>query len=220
MNRRKELQEALLTAVNNHAWPACTEICFRILYGLPAGMQTAFAVQALNGYLPVMEQKWPGIAWPAQLLEQPSAWLQQYGNGLPEVPDFEQPDDLAFTLGLDALLLAEAYKNDALLLTANSACALHSGVSAVMIHIWLNNDTEAYEQWQRTENITGRGMYDNEKANKAAAQQWQKLYSWLEAAEPGNYPDDVPPAALEQAYDIWNRNEGLPLTPKYKQHRG
>ncbi|MGH9765832.1 MAG: hypothetical protein ACREAB_00225 [Blastocatellia bacterium] len=213
MERSKELLQLLAQQIAEHHWVPCSELYFRVTYGLPGGMQIDLARLAINGYLPIFEKKWPAVKWPRQLLQDVEQWVGQYGRQLPDEPDDPDPADAAFLSSLDGLLLAASYRGDPFTLTSSCASAINSAINARQSNVWMADDPEGVEMWKTQQYFPGRSVIENVAAIAVAEREWKKVAEWLEERQVWNIPEEADEEEIEKALARWKEHEMLPVVP-------
>lgn len=115
--------------------------CFEILYGLPAEVQLALAVEAMRRYLPLHEQAHPDNRDARRALDDVAAWHRGHGRAVP-LAETEAFADAAFVMAFDGLLLAYAFQDDAYTLTAGCAYAIRMAIDAQADTAWIADAPE------------------------------------------------------------------------------
>lgn len=145
-DRRKillsKLEEAAATAAPERLEADGKVICFQILYGLPREFQIRAACFMMQRYLPIFEEKMPGVSWPRRLLEDVDEWARTE-LGVPESPDGADAADLGYALTFACLLTANSYRDEPVCLTAETCGILEDAASTRARHVWLADDPEA-----------------------------------------------------------------------------
>ena len=215
MNRRKEQIEALLKHAAEHDWQSCREALFRVLYdGLPANVQLSLAGFAIQRFLPIFENKWPNITWPATLLRDPSEWLTRHGRSLPDEPPDPDPADAAFIFTFDALLLASNYQTDALILTSSCAAAVGSAINARQCAVWMADDPEGVAMWRRQGYFPGRSLAQSKPAIAVAEREWEATAVWLSARTEWIEAEAAPAEEIERNLARWREHEMSLIVPR------
>jgi hypothetical protein len=214
-SRRRQLLSELETMADANDRRA-TDVCFRILYGLPSPTQTAVAIFTLQRFLPIFERRRPGIGEPGELLSNPQAWVGLHGRMFPVEPGGQA--ESAFTFAIDALLLALAYPEDAFTLTSSSTCAVEHAISARASYVWAADDPEAAELLELGAEKARvlpkeRSLLENPAARAVTRREWMEVARWLRRPEVLDAPDVADPADVEAALRRWDEIEHLILVP-------
>lgn len=213
MERRQILIESLLQRKADHDLQGCCEIAFRILYGLPVGMQLSLSRLVIKRYLQIFQRKWPAIVWPAQLLSDLDGWLIIHGRSVLSEPNNPDPADSAFLFSIDALLLAASYPNDQLILTSSCIAGICSGINAMQCNVWIADDPEGVEMWRQQGYFPGRSVSENRPAIAVAEREWEEIAKWFINEEVWRYPGEFTIEEIERALVLWKENEMLLILP-------
>ena len=214
MERRKGWLQSLTQQIVEHNWERCSELYFRITYGLPAPLQTSLASLAINAYLPIFERKWPTQKWPRQLLEDVEQWVKEHGRQVPDEPDDADPADAPFLFSLDGILLAASYPDAPFTVTSACAAAVDSAINARQTNVWMADDPEAVEMWRNQEYLIGRSVTDNAAAIAVQEREWRRVAAWLEEREVWNEPSEIDESETEEALARWIEIEMLFTVPR------
>lgn len=222
MTRRKQLLNDLTQTVAAHDWQSCVQLCFRIIYGLPAPTQIELAVFVLKRYLPIFESHWPNVTWPVQLLNNTEQWFQEFGGEIPQEPAEVSPADAAFLSSMDGLLLACASETKPGRLSSSCAYAVNTGIQARTDNVWAADDPQAVSKWRQLaspgdetdmEQLFGalaeRGPTRNVASLAVAEREWQKVVEWLSTKQVWTHPDRVNEEEIEQVLRRWKERELL-----------
>lgn len=213
MERRKALLNDFKLSSPDRTGIHYSELCFRILYGLPANLQIGLATFSMQRYLPFFEAKWPTVKWPREILNNVAQWVFLHDRCIPDEPSGLDAADAAFSFSFDGLLLAYTHPRNNLTLTASAACAIHSAINAHRLNGWITNDPQAYQMWKRRVYIPGRRSTDNPAAVAVAEREWNQVTDWLRQEEVWTYPDEVVRVKMEQDLARWKRREMLLIVP-------
>ena len=195
-------------------WGESAELCFKILYGLPADLQIRLACFMMRRYLPIFEFKNHRVKWPRRLLNDVTQWVTTHGREVPEEPEKADAADAAFLYSFDALLLAYAYPNDAYTLSSSCVVAVDSTINARETNTWIYDDPEAYQMWEQGELLPGRSALENPGAVALSKREWQLVAQWLEQEQVWSYPDESDFEQIEQQLSRWMEREMLLIVPK------
>lgn len=215
MTRRKLLHQELIQGSAQEPWGQGAELCFKILYGLPAPLQIDFARFMMSRYLPIFESKWEKIKWPRQILSDVAHWADVHGRDVPEEPERADAADAAFSFAFDGLLLAYTYQTHDFTLTSSSVFAIDSAINARETNLWIADDPEAYQMWDEGEWLPpGRSALENSAVIAISKREWQLVAKWLEEEEVWNYPDSVDCSRMEEELACWVEREMLLTVPR------
>jgi len=192
MTRRKLLVDDLIQSSAQEPWGQSAELCFKILYGLPANLQIRLCCFMMSRYLPIFESSFRKIKWPRQILNNVAQWAEVHGRDVPEEPERADAADAAFSFAFDGLLLAYAYQSHDFTLTSSSVFVIDSAINARETNVWMADDPEAYQMWEEGEWLPpGHTALENCAAIAVSKREWQLVAKWLQQEEVWNYPDDV-----------------------------
>lgn len=215
MIRRKRLVDDLIQSSAQEPWGQSAELCFKILYGLPANLQMRLACFVMSRYLPIFESKWKDITWPRQILNNIAQWADVHGRDVPEEPETADAADAAFSFAFDGLLLAYAHQNHDFTLTSSSVFAIDSAINARETNVWMADDPEAYQMWEEGEWLPpGHTALENAAAMAVSKREWQLVAKWLQQEEVWNYPDNVDCDQMEEELACWLEREMLLSVPR------
>jgi hypothetical protein len=214
MERIKGLIESLADQMEERNWERCSELYFRIVYGLPAELQIELARLASSGYLPIFESKWSNVKWPRQLLSDVGQWVAQHARQLPNEPEDTDPADASFLSSLDPILLAAMYSDDRFTVTSSCSAAVNFAIGAFQTNVWMVDDPEALRMWQEQEYLIGRSVVDNVAAMAVGQREWSKVAARLNEREVWKEPSEIDEQEIEKALARWMDIEMLYTVPR------
>jgi hypothetical protein len=230
----KRLEEKTVSVAPESLYNECAPICFQVVYGLPWELQIRAACHMCERYLPVFEAKWPGVAWPRQLLADVDAWHRVHGRGRPDCPDEADSADGAYYFCFDHLLSAYHHKDDPVSLTAGSCGTMAEAAYASADNVWLADDPvaariekeqSAYHRIEEEERPPEppsfdllwkpeHNAHDNVAFIAVYRREWQRIAAWLRAEAVWQYPEPGNLEAMRRGLERWEAHQFLPMGPE------
>jgi hypothetical protein len=223
--RRSELIDELTRSITAHEWTDCIDACFMVLFGLPGAFQIGVAGVMMSRYVPVLEERFPGVTWPRQLLDDPGAWVERSGRSVPDDPELSRSSDVTFLSAVDGLLLACVSPADELLVTSSSVYAIDMSIHAQMQNVWESDDPGAVVLWRRMaapeddrfdealRDYRGRSPEENAASVAVRQREWKRLVEILTARGILEFPQTQPSDTIEDALHRWKERECSLLLP-------
>jgi hypothetical protein len=211
--RRKQLLASLAQQIGRRDWELCSETYFRATFGLPAQLQIESARRVISRYLPIFQNRWSSVGWPARLLRDVEQWVEEFGRRVPDDPKEPDPADAAFLSALDGLLLATSHMTDSLTLTSSCATAIAQAIGARQASVWMADDPEAVEYWRAGQYVPGRSILENAAALCVAEREWKDVVLWIEEQQIWTY-QEIDEFVLEEALSRWIAHEMLLIIPR------
>jgi hypothetical protein len=214
MNRRRRLIDDIDNAIDIKNWDLCAEVCFRCIYGLPYRIQIDLCVYMMKRYLSIFEYNHKDVSSPREVIFNPEAWIDKYGNV------FHDPDvnltvsDNSFLYGIVSLLCAINYRKQDGLLTSSCVCCILSAIHARGVNVWIADDPEGLEKWRAGTLSPGETALENNAYVAVVSREWRELVSLLLMKEIFSLPDDVNVSEMNKILDDWRRNEFLLIVPR------
>jgi hypothetical protein len=222
MQVRKQLLTDLTQAIAAHSREHCLQLCFKILYGLPAEIQIELACFVVRRYLPIFETHWPDVAWPRQLLNNPEQGFEEIGWEIPVEPQEVGPADATFLSSIDGLQLACSSQADPGRLASSCTYAIDTGIQARANNVWMADDPPAVSMWsqlasandmddmeQLLKEFEGRSVTRNVASLAVRTREWKLVAEWLSAKEIWTHPDSTDTKQKEQYLTEWKTREFL-----------
>lgn len=216
MIQRTKLTEQFSRAIKERSWENCTEVCFKILYGLPSELQLELSCFIIRRYLSVFESKWPDIKWPRKILDDVGQWVTKRGRQVPEEPDNFDPADAVFAFCFDALLLSYYYRMNQATLTTSCVCAIVSAINAQKTNVWIIDDPEGVRMWEKQGYFPGRSVVENKAAIEMTEKEWTRVDEWIKEKKVTAYPDISDVEKMEKVLMRWKEFEMGLMVPKEK----
>lgn len=234
-NLLKKLDETAASAEAIGLSSKCKTICFQIMYSLPWELQIRAACQMCEHYLPIFEAKWPGVAWPRQLLGDVDAWHRVNGRGTERIPEEADSADSAYLFCFDFLLSAYHHKDNPTSLTSGTCGAMGYAAYARARNVWLADDVEgaliekklmayyAIDEASRPSEppVPERLRWDPKyNANHNVAfvavyrREFQRIAAWLRAEAVWQYPEPEDMDAMMRGLARWEDHEFYPMGPE------
>jgi hypothetical protein len=213
ISQRSALLVELGQAIGSQEWDRCIKATFRILYALPEEPQLGLAQTTIRRYWPHFELKWPGVSWPANVLDGLEQWVETCGRRVPAEPAETDPADAAFLFAVDAVLLAYVYRTDRLILTSSCVAAVNAAIEAQRTTAWMQDDPDAVAMWKAHTPLPGRNVSENVAANVVAEREWTRVVNWMRDQKVWTYPDVADVAELERDLERWRDREYLLIVP-------
>jgi len=239
-DRRKDLLNRLEAAA--HKTPREPDdflsLSFQILYGLPMELQLRAALHMFERYLPIHEKKWPGIAWPRQILADVDAWFRAEGEATPDEPDDIDAADLKYQARFTDLLFAYRYKDDPASLPAGLCSTMLGQIHARAQNVFVADDPVAAQLWKehRAWKITWgsteeehrppepesfdqlwqpeHNAFDNVAFDAVYRREWLHVVEWLRAEAVWKYPEPDDMEAMLRGLKRWEAREFIPMGPE------
>jgi hypothetical protein len=220
---RESVFKALESAIQNRAFSQCEELCFRVLWELPAERQIESGRRMLWRYLPIFESKWPLEMAARRLLSDVGRWLAQEGHTGLGAHERLDPADLEFVYGVDALLGAGANPTSAPTLTSGCVGALVGAIAARARNVWIADDPEGYAAYRRNhaaaEAESTAAPEDDETVEAVGSRaveerEWRALLETWRAEAVWQFPEVVDHDGLASALAAWAEGEHSLLLPR------
>jgi hypothetical protein len=220
---RKALFDELEAEIRSGRFARCVELCFRVLWALPAERQIESARRMLWRYLPIFEAKWPSQTAARRLLSDVGRWLTQEGYVRLDENDRFDPADVEFVYGVDALLGAAANPSQAPTLTSACVGALVGAIEARARNVWVADDPEGHAAYRRNmaaaEAASTAPSEPDETVEPVGsraveAREWHALLDMWRSEAIWKFPEVVDHEALARALAAWQERDHLWLLPR------
>lgn len=214
MERRREEIEKIDRAIKEKNFILCSELCFKVLYGLPADLQIELCCFMMTRYLPIFESKYSKESWPRKILNDVWGWAEKKGGYIPEMKHDLNSADSSFVYSFDALLLACSFREKKGLLTSSSVCAISSAIDARSDNVWIADDPEAAILWESGYIEPKRTVLENLPAISVEVREWDIVLNWLKEKEVCTYKDEVDIYKMNQVLEYWKEGEMTLIVPE------
>jgi hypothetical protein len=229
-----QLVETAASVAPENLSSGCDTLAFQIMYGLPWELQIRAACFMCERYLPVFEAKWPGVAWPREILGDVDAWHRVNGRGTEDAPKGSDSADSAYLFCFDFLLSAYHHKDDPVSLTSGSCGAMGYAAYARAGNVWLADDAVAariekeksayfcieeenrppepdyfYDLWKPQHNA-----YHNVAFVAVYRREFQHIAEWLRAKAVWQYPEPEDLEAMRRGLERWKDHDFYPMGPQ------
>lgn len=217
MEREARIRD-LSAAIASRRWNSCSELLYRILYGLPSSVLLPLAAGQIERMLPALEKHWPGILWPREIVENTPAWLATFGRSIPDSPERTSVAEAGFVFSLDALLLAHSYPGNPSVSTSSCACAIRE-IVGLGVQLSLGQGWPAEDKLESCEGCTAAlkqkpATDPDSPVEFARSREWQRVLDAILARNLRNYPDPESPAQLEADLAVWKDHAELLIVPE------
>lgn len=203
MKQRAILLKKLKNLVIGNDFKYGPDLCFRVLYGLPAELQIELSIFMIKRYLPYFKKKWPDYNWPFEILDNVENWVKVNKREVPYGSEAIEEDDINFISCFDAILLAVYCKTNQVTVTQSCVFVIDSIIEAHRCSD-LALDRLKFEQKKETTNSIYQLITKRE---------WEALIEWLEDKNISQYPD-ANAEEVENVLNEWIDNHMVLIVPK------
>ncbi len=214
MNRRNVLINKLAQAIACQNLTACSEYCFRILYGLPLERQVTLCCVMMQRYIGIFKTRYPNIQWPEEIVHAPDILVHSFDYIVPDEPEGMGPADSAFIFAFDALCDAYSHRKNQAVMTSACSSAINSAISARVNNVWHADDPEAIELWRNGRIPEERTVLRNVASVAVEEREWKEVLAWFQKTEIWHEPDDVNVQKMEHALEQWIDSEMTLINPE------
>lgn len=204
MKQRAILLKKLKNLVIGNAFKYCPDLCFRVLYDLPAELQIELSIFMIKRYLPYFKKKWPDYNWPIEILDNVEKWVKTNKRGVPDKPEPIEEDDINFISCFDAILLAVYCKTDQVTVTQSCVFVIKSVIEAHRCSDLALDRFKFEQKKEATDSIY----------QLITKREWEALIEWLEDKYISQYPD-TNAEEVENVLNEWIDNYMLLKVPKW-----
>ncbi|MBT8348885.1 MAG: hypothetical protein HKP62_05520 [Sulfurovum sp.] len=217
MNRRRQEYDNLVKAIESEELEQCPYFCFKMLYGLSPELHFHLVYSKMNGYLSVLENRFPEVTWPRKLLDNPKGYVDKHGRQIPDSPEGLNIDDEMFLFCFHAIALAYTYIDSYAIVSTSFVCALENSIRALGLNAWIEKKPIEHQAFMKTSDDNKRKYLDNAISIDVEKQEWQDVASWLKKKGLLEMPDDVDVEKMEAVLKYWENGEFSLIVPKTRE---